>query len=176
MNRLFSWSLAVASLFAIPSGVLANNYVANSQGTVNVVIDDAFNWVVLRSVTVNILPFFDPGSHGCTVNASADVYWTGGSLAEAENRYRFAIVRNNTNPVTGGATERTLAMVDHAGSNDPNYYPISVTAGSGGLTSDNGAGGGGAHTFYLLGRKAAPEDPNVTVGDSSLSAMCVHTP
>src|SRR3989442_1759214 len=111
MKRLFSLTLALASLLAIPGAALANNYVASSQSTSNVVIDDAFNWVVIRSATVNILPFFDPGSHGCVVNASADVYWTGGGPAEAENRYRFVVIRNNSNPVTGLSTERTLSMV-----------------------------------------------------------------
>jgi hypothetical protein len=175
MNRLFSLSIAIASLLAVPSGALANNHVASSQSTSNVVINDAFNWVVIRSATVNLLAFFDPGSHGCVASASADVYWSGGGAAETENRYRFVVIRNNTNPVTGLSTERTLSMVDHAGVNDPNYYPVSTTGASGGLTSDNGAGGTGAHTFYLLGRKVAPEDPNVTVADASLSVICVDT-
>lgn len=125
---------------------------------------------------MNILPFFDPGSHGCVVNASADVYWTGGGPTEAENQYRFVVIRNNTNPVTGLGTERILSMVDHAGLNDPNSYPVSTTGVYGGVTSINGTGSPNAHTFYLLGRKVASEHPNVTVVDASLSVLCVDTP
>ena len=85
------------------------------------------------------------------------------------------VVRNNTNPVTGTGTERVLSMVDHADLNDPNYYPVSTTGVFTGLTNDNGTNGGGAHTFYLLGRKAAVADPNVSA-QASLSVTCVHTP
>ena len=173
MKRLFSVTLAIA--LAVPSGVLANDYMTGTHSTSNVVVDDAFNWVVIRSATVTILPFFDTGSHGCVVNASADVNWGGGGPAGAENRYRFVVVRNNTNPVTGTGTERILSMVDQADVNDPNYYPVSTTGVFTGLTNDNGAGGGGAHTFYLLGRKVAAADPNVNT-QASLSVICSHTP
>ena len=77
MKRLFSVTLAIA--LALPSGVLANDYVTGTHSTAWVEIDDAANWVVIRSATVNILPFFDTGSHGCVVNASANVYWLGGA-------------------------------------------------------------------------------------------------
>jgi hypothetical protein len=83
------------------------------------------------------------------------------------------VIRNNTNPVTGLGTERTLAVVDHPDLNDPNYYAISTTGVSGGLTNNNGVSGTGEHTFYFLGRKVSASDPNVTVTDASLSVMCV---
>ena len=170
MKRLFSVTLAIA--LALPSGVLANDYVTGANSGA-VEVGDPNNWTVIKSVTVTILPFFDTGSHGCAVNASANVKWLGGG--ETENRYRFVLARNNPNPLTGTGTERILSMVDHAGVNDPNYYPVSTTGVYTGLTNDNGLNGGGAHTFYLLGRKVADEDPSVTA-QASISVVCVHTP
>ncbi len=127
------------SRLALPSGVLANDYVTGTHSTASVTIDGPDNWIVIRSVTVTILPFFDTGSHGCVVNASANVKWLGGGPVETENRYRFVLARNNPNPLTGTGTERILSMVDHADVNDPNYYPVSTTGVYTGLTNDNGA-------------------------------------
>ena len=173
MKQLFSLPFAIACLLAVPGGALANDYVTGSHATANVTINDAFNWVLITKATVSILPVLDNGDHGCTVTASADVLWTGGSTNEVENRYRFVVIRNNTNPVTGLGTERTLAMVNHADLNDPNYHAISTTGVSGGLTNNNGVNGSGEHTFYFLGRKVSASDPNVTVTDASLAVMCV---
>ena len=84
------------------------------------------------------------------------------------------MTRANINPLTGTGTERILSMVDHADVNDPNYYPVSTTGVYTGLTNDNGASGGGAHTFYLLGRKVG-DAPDVTA-QASFTVSCVHTP
>jgi hypothetical protein len=173
MKPFIALSLTIASLLAVPGGVLASDHATGAQSTVNVDINNAANWVVIAKATVSIIPVFDAATHGCVVNASADVYWTGGGVAGVENRYRFTVSRNNTNPLTGLATERTLSTVDQPGVDNPNYYPVSTTGAFLGLTGDNGLNGGGQHTFYLLGRKALVTDPNVIVGDSSLSVVCV---
>jgi hypothetical protein len=176
MKSLLSLSLAIASLLAVPGGALASDHATGTRSTVNVPIDDASNWVVITKATVsfpNQWPTFDTATHGCVVNASADVSWPGGSAADVENRYRFVLSLNNYNPTIDSGTERTLATVDHAGVNDPSYYPISTTLASTGLTKDNGLNGGGQHTFYFLGRKVLASDPPVTAVDYSISLICV---
>jgi hypothetical protein len=65
-------------------------------------------------------------------------------------------------------------MVNTSGEN-PNYYPVSTTRAYEGLTSSDGVNGTAEHTFYLLGRKVASTDPDVTVTDASTSVVCVQT-
>ena len=170
---LFALSLAVAGLMFVPTSILANNYVVGQSSNGSVSINDANNWVVIRSATVNI-GGGDGSSHGCVATASADVDSPGPT--GQENKYRFVLSRVDTNPPTDGGSERIVELVDNEGADDPDSKSVATTRSFTGLTNDNGANGTGAHTFYLLGRKVEAADTNTSALDASLSVMCVDTP
>lgn len=152
---------------------LAGNFVTGSVSNANSTISSSANWTTLRTASISI-GATDTASHGCVVNASADVDHSGGE--GVENQYLFTITRNDSNPVTNGGAERMLELVDNSGADDPDSKPVATTSRFTGLTRTNGLSGGGTHTFRLLGRKATAATATTTVLDASLTVLCVHTP
>jgi hypothetical protein len=172
-RRVFAVTATFAGLLAFSGSLSASNYVVGQSSNANVTLDDANNWVVIRSATVTIAGG-DNSAHGCIAVASADMDHAGAQGLVSQ--YRFVLSRNNTNPVTNGGSERILELVNNDSVNDPDSEPVSTTLRFTSLTNDNGLNGSGAHTFYLLGRKVEAEDANADVLDASLSVMCVDTP
>lgn len=166
---------ATTMCLAVFSGTaLAGNFVTGDVSNANATISSSANWTTLRTASISI-GAADTASHGCVVNASADVELSGSS--GVENKYIFTITRNDSNPVTNGGAERVLELVDNAGSvNDPDSKPVATTSRFTGLTRTNGLSGGGTHTFRLLGRKLTAGTATTTVADASLTVLCVHTP
>jgi hypothetical protein len=167
---VFAVSVPIAWLVVFSGPVLANNFVVGHGNNINVTLNSADSWIVIRSATV-IIPADDAARHGCVATASADMKQAG--AVGVENQYRFVLTRNNTDPATDSGSERTLELVDNDGVNDPNSKPVSTTQNFTGLTNNNGVDGTGTHTFYFLGRKVQAVDANADVLDASLSVICV---
>jgi hypothetical protein len=170
---ILSATTAIACLAALSAVASANNFVTGSSSSGDVTLNDANNWEIIRSATVNI-PAGDLSSHGCVATASADM--NHGGPEGVESQYRFVLSRNNTNPTTNGGSERIVELVNNASVNDPNSKPVATTQHFTGVTNDNGLNGTGTHTFYFLGRKVEAGDSDSTVEDASLSVICVDTP
>ena len=166
-------SAATACLAFFSGAALAGNFVAGDVSNGNVTISSSANWTTIRTASIAI-GATDAASHGCVVNASADVEHSGSQ--GVENQYIFTVTRNDSNPVTNGGAERLLELVDNNGVNDPDSKPVATTSRFTGLTRTNGLSGGGTHTFRLLGRKVTAGTATTTVADASLTVLCVHTP
>ena len=168
--RAFTFLPAAAlGLLTLSAQVHAHNVVAGQSSNGNVVVNSSNNWTIIRSVTVTI-PATDFASHSCVAVASADVDSPG--PAGVENQYRFALSRNDANPVTDTGSERRLELVDNNGVDDPDSKPVATNQHYTGLTRTNGTNGTGNHTFYFLGRKYEAADTNVTVTDAGISVIC----
>ena len=174
-KRVFSLSVAIASLMTAPGAVLANDFVVGQSSNLNVTLNTNVQWIVVRQATV-VIPGGDAAAHGCVATASADM-GIGAAALGAENQYLFVLARNNPNPLLNTGSERLLELVNNGGGvNDPDSKPVATTQHFTNLTNWNGAGGGGSHTFYLLGRKVLAAHVDADVLDASLSVMCVDTP
>ena len=171
-RNVFSLPIAAAVVMFGTGAALADNHVAGVATNPDVVIDDASNWTILREVNI-VIPAGD-GSHDCVATASTDVTILNGQVDE-ENQYLFVLTRNDDNPNTNGGSERTLALIDNTGVDDPNTKPVATTRPFFNVRDDNGLNGGGTHTFYFLGRKGSSSTADGTSEDVSFSVMCVET-
>jgi hypothetical protein len=171
-RSVFSLSVAAAVVVFGTGAALAHNTVAGVATNADVVIDDAANWTILREVNV-VIPAGD-GSHDCVATASTDLTLLNGDVDE-ESQYLFVLTRNDNNPTTNTGSERTLALIDNTGVNDPNIKPVATTRPFFNIRSDNGLGGNGTHTFYFLGRKVSSLTADGTSEDVSFSVVCVET-
>jgi hypothetical protein len=171
-RNVFSLSAAAAVVVFGTGAALAENHVAGVATNPDVVINDASNWTILRQVNI-VIPAGD-GSHDCVATASTDVTILNGDLDE-ENQYLFVLTRNDANPTTNGGSERTLALIDNTGVDDPNTKPVATTRPFFNIRDDNGIAGGGTHTFYFLGRKGSSLTADGTSEDVSFSVICVET-
>jgi hypothetical protein len=158
------------SLLALSGQAHAHNVATGQSSNADVTLTSNNNWTVIRSVTVTIAAT-DTASHSCVATASADVAAPGPQ--GAENQYRFALSRNDSNPLTNTGSERRLELVDNSGVNDPNFKPVATNQHFTGLTRTNGTNGTGSHTFYFLGRKIDAADTNATVETAGISVACV---
>ena len=171
---VFSVSVTTTWLLVFSSPVLANNFVVGHGNNINVTLNSADNWIVIRSATV-IIPADDAARHGCVATASADMALAG--AVGVENQYRFVLTRNNTNPVIDSGSERTLELVDNDDVNDANSKPVSTTQTFTGLTNNNGVETTGTHTFYFLGRRFKRRMRALTVRNSTgIGSAKAHNP
>jgi hypothetical protein len=174
MNRTALYvTVVIASLTFFSGTVLAGNFATGASRTSDVLLDVADNWTTILSASITISEA-DDRSHGCVVNASADV---GVPVApeRLENHYRFTVTWNDANPPTNGTPERTLEFYNHPNFNDLNSQPVATTRAFLGLTRSNGTGlTQNQHTFRVLGRKVQEGDSTATVFDASLSVICIE--
>ena len=158
--------VAIAAAAGACGSAFANNFVTGSSTNVDITLNSATNWTLIRSATITI-PTSDGAVHGCVATASADVENPG--PASRENQYRFALSLDDGSPPAGTGSERMLELVDNPGAfDDPDSKPV-------GTTQVFRINAQGTHTFYFVGRKIQEGDSNAKVLDASFSVICIHT-
>ncbi|MEE9346533.1 MAG: hypothetical protein V3U88_13080 [Methylococcales bacterium] len=170
-NKSLFASVGISLVVALsaPTLVLAHTTAAGSATTANILLNSAANWTTIRSASVTISPL-DLATHTCVVTASADMDHDGAQ--GVNNRYRFVVTSNNSNPFTNSASERILELVDNPNVDDSNALPVSTNRTFFSIRANNGINGTGTHRFRFLGRKVQANDTSANVLDSSLSVIC----
>jgi hypothetical protein len=169
MNHKLSAILSFLAMNGVfLSGPASADFVAGLSSNGNVTIGSSANWTTVRSVLVTI-PSTNLSTYSCVANASADVDHNG--TVGVEQKYRFTIERNNSNPTTDGGSERTVETIDNTGVDDPDTHVVATTRHFTGLTRTNGTNGTGQHTFYFLGR--IQQGTSTEVLDASFNVICV---
>jgi hypothetical protein len=162
-RRLAACGALAVGAALVARAVSAHDVVLRSSGTADVVCDSAASWETVRYV---LLPAF-PHPHGCAITAYADLDNPGGD--GADQLYHITISLDDPSPSLGAAGEVTVEPRDQPSVDDPNVWPVATTLG---VSAEAGA----PHRFYLLCRKNAAGNPDLTIRDSGLAVVCLQEP
>ncbi|MGH8488039.1 MAG: hypothetical protein ACREXS_03990 [Gammaproteobacteria bacterium] len=159
--------VALASLLPISLAVFSHPALAvdgadGIASTSNVKLDDFPAWTIILQRDVNLAA----GNHQCVAMASTDAL--NPDRDDDSQLYDFVLSRDNSNPGSPGASERTIDLADTSGT-DPDVWPVATN-----IFFENVPAGN--HTFYFLGREQEAVNNDMTVHDSTLSVVCFQGP
>lgn len=154
-------AVLLAVSVGFPGASHADDDSCGAQTAVNNLITSAFSWDELVSCTVTLDVAH---AHNCVVNACADA---GGAVVGVNNDYRFVVSTGVGGPGLDTAWERSVELNNNDGIDDIDSIPVCTTR----LFTI--AVRTPSVTFYWLARKVEAADGDMTVLDSSLTAICI---